>query len=176
MQKRRPPPSERSNTIQNFSSWPVPARSEVEYLDKLGLLDAQTIAVHLLNCDSSDFEIIAKRGAKPVLSPRSNINLHGKLPDLPKMLAMGLKPGLGTDSLASSDSLSVFDEMAFVAEKFPGVDPGTVFAMATINGAEAIGMEKIAGTLEPGKTGDFLYLPLETYNLEDFLKRVTSYE
>ncbi len=159
----------------DFSSWPIPAASPVEYLFKLGLLDSLTILVHLLNMNEKDFEIISDSGVKPVLCPRSNMNLHGKLPDIPKFLKMCLKPALGTDSPASCDSLSIFDEMAFVAEHFPNIAPGDIIEMATINGAYALGMEKIAGSLEKGKIADFIYLPIKALNKDELLEKISTY-
>ncbi len=158
----------------DFSSWPIPAASPVEYLFKLGLLDASTILVHLLNLHEKDYQIIADSGAKPVFCPRSNMNLHGKLPDIQKFLKMGLRPALGTDSLASCDSLSIFDEMAFVAEHFPDIAPSDIINMATINGAYALGMDKIAGSLERGKSASFIYLPLKALNAEDLLEKIVT--
>ncbi len=159
----------------DFSLWPIPAASPVQYLFKLGLLDPLTILVHLLNMNEKDFEIISDSGAKPVLCPRSNMNLHGKLPDIPKFLKMGLKPALGTDSPASCYSLSIFDEMAFVAEHFPDIAPGDIIEMATINGAYALGMEKIAGSLEKGKTAGFIYLPIKALNKDDLFEKISTY-
>ncbi|MBF0259188.1 MAG: amidohydrolase family protein [Desulfamplus sp.] len=144
----------------NFSSWPVPSRSSVQYLYDMGILDPLTLAVHLLDVDIEDIEIIAKTGAKPVLCPRSNYNLHKRLPNIPLFLKYGLKPALGTDSLASTDTLNMFDEMAFVAAHFPQINPCDILAMATVNGADALGYGKIVGTLEKGKQADFLYIPL----------------
>ncbi len=158
----------------DFSSWPIPVASPVEYLFKLGVLDSFTILVHLLNLNEKDFEIIADSGAKPVLCPRSNINLHAKLPDIPKFLKMGLRPALGTDSLASCDSLSIFDEMAFTAEHFPDIAHSDIINMATINGAYALGMEKITGSLEKGKKASFIYLPLKAFNTEDLLEKIIA--
>lgn len=145
----------------DYSAWPLPSRSPVQYLKDMDLLDPQTIAVHLLNVDIEDIEIIAKTGAKSVLCPRSNYNLHNNLPDIPLLLEHGLKPALGTDSLASTETLNMFDEMAFVASHFPQINPSDILAMATINGADALGYGKIAGTLEKGKQADFIYVPLE---------------
>ncbi|MBF0469326.1 MAG: amidohydrolase family protein, partial [Desulfamplus sp.] len=146
----------------DFSSWPVPSRSSVQYLYDMGILDPLTLAVHLLDVDIEDIEIIAKTGAKPVFCPRSNFNLHKKLPDIPLFLQCGLKPALGSDSLASTETLNMFDEMAFVAEHFPQINPCDILAMATVNGADALGHGKTAGTLEKGKRADFLYIPLIT--------------
>jgi len=148
----------------------------VDYLNRLGLLDRLTIAVHLLNADTADLDIIGRSGAKVVLCPRSNMNLHGRLPDLPGFLSMDIKPALGTDSLASNESMSIFDEMAFVSDHYPGIDPGEIVAMATIYGARALGMEGQLGTLEKEKTGDFIYLPIETKNSKQLLERITGYE
>ncbi|MEA2060271.1 MAG: amidohydrolase family protein [Thermodesulfobacteriota bacterium] len=159
----------------DFSTWPVPCKSEIQYLDRLNLLDGKTIVVHLLNCSTGDFELMAEKRVKPVVCPRSNDYLHARLPDLHGMLKMGLKPALGTDSLASNDSLSMFDEMAFVSEKFPDISSETVFSMATIDGASALGIEKRAGSLEPGKKAVFSYLPLKPASLNDFLEKVTHY-
>lgn len=145
----------------DYSAWPITSRSPVQYLKDMDLLDPQTIAVHLLNVDIEDIKIISQTGAKPVLCPRSNFNLHRTLPDIPLFLRSALKPALGSDSLASTESLSMFDEMAFVAAHFPQINPSDIFAMATINGADALGYGKIAGTLEKGKQADFIYVPLE---------------
>ena len=160
----------------DFSKWDIPEKSPVKYLDKLGILNKKTLAVHLLNTDLNDLEIIAKKDTKPILCPRSNFNLHKKLPDISRMLKLGLKPALGTDSLASTDTLSIFDEMKFVSENFPDIDPLLIFSMATINGAKAFNMEKFAGTIESGKTGDFIYIPLETNNLKNIFEKVVTYE
>ncbi|MBF0204662.1 MAG: amidohydrolase family protein [Desulfamplus sp.] len=67
----------------DFSSWPIPSRSPVQYLKDLDLLDHLTIAVHLLNIDNEDIEIILKTDTKPVFCPRSNFNIHKNLPDIP---------------------------------------------------------------------------------------------
>lgn len=155
----------------DFSAWPLPSRSPVHYLNDMGLLDPLTLVVHLLNVDSDDIEIIAKTGAKPVFCPRSNFNLHRTLPDIPLFLRSGLKPALGSDSLASTESLSMFDEMAFVAANFPDISPCDILAMATVNGATALGFEKRAGALERGKQAAFIYVPVERpgYDIEDMI-------
>ena len=79
-------------------------------MDALGLLDPGTLAVHLLRVNGPDLEILRKSGVRICICPRSNQNLHQHLPPLTEMLAHGLAPALGTDSLASCDSLNLFDE------------------------------------------------------------------
>ncbi|SLM30140.1 putative metallo-dependent hydrolase [Desulfamplus magnetovallimortis] len=154
----------------DFSDWPLQSGSPVKYLDDIGVLDRDTLAVHLLNSDETDLDLIAKRNAIPVVCPRSNMNLHGKLPDLPLMLSYAqgiLKPALGTDSLASTQSLNMFDEMAFVAKHYPQIRPSEILAMATVNGAQALGYGDVAGTLEVGKDARFIYIPLKHFNISN---------
>ena len=157
-----------------ITDWPLPARSPVEYLHGLGLLDGNTLGVHLLDCDGDDLEILARTGTCPVLCPRSNKILHGLLPDLPRMLDMGLLPALGTDSAASNDSLNLFEEMAALAGFFPNVHPREILAMATLNGATALGLETVCGTLEKGKSGAMLYLSLTADNDDHLFEKIIT--
>ncbi len=160
----------------DFHNWPIPSRSPVSYLDDLKLLDSQTMAVHLLNVDKKDLNIISESRTKPVVCPRSNMALHGKLPDLPKFLNAGLMPALGTDSLASTPSLGMFDEMAFVAQKYPQINPADIFAMATLNGAMALGIDKFTGTLEKGRKADFIYLPIHIKHSRNIFEIITGHK
>ncbi|CAN2039872.1 aminodeoxyfutalosine deaminase [Candidatus Magnetomoraceae bacterium gMMP-15] len=156
----------------NFSDWPLPAKSSVQYLENLGLFDKNTIAVHLIYTNKKDFEILLKHNVKVCLCLRSNNNLHKKLPDLPAMLKARIKPCLGTDSLASADSLSIFDEMAFIFKNFPHVKPSEILEMATLNGAKALGMSKWFGSLVPGKYASFIYIPIEISSSNNLIERL----
>jgi cytosine/adenosine deaminase-related metal-dependent hydrolase len=76
--------------------------------------------------------------------------------------AAGIPLALGTDSLASNDSLSLFDEARFLLRKFPEqFTPREVLRMMTLAGAEAIGRGTDIGSLQQGKRGDFLVLSLQ---------------
>jgi cytosine/adenosine deaminase-related metal-dependent hydrolase len=158
------------------SLWPIGSKSPVQYLDDLGLLDASTLAVHLLNIDEKDLDILARTRTRICLCPRSNYNLHGKIPDIGKMLEKNLAPALGSDSLASCDSLSIFDEMAFIRRKYPNIDPVQILSMATINGARALGLERLAGTLDKGKKSAFIYMDVALRNKSDLIESLTTHE
>ena len=160
----------------DFYSWNLPQKSPVIHLLNHNLLDPLTLMVHVLNADDKDFELIKKSGAKVCVCPRSNKNLHGKLPDIAKMLRIGIKPAIGTDSLASCDSLSVFDEMKYIKKNFKKINPEILIAMATLYGADALGMGKYAGSLEKGKSAEMLYIPLEAKTETELLEKITEYE
>jgi cytosine/adenosine deaminase-related metal-dependent hydrolase len=158
------------------SSWPIGSKSPVQYLEGLGVLDSSTLAVHLLNIEPRDLDILVRTQTQICLCPRSNNNLHNRLPDIGKMLEKRLAPSLGSDSLASCDSLSIFDEMAFIRRKYPSIDPAQVLSMATINGARALGLLDCAGTLDKGKKSAFIYVDLNVCNKTDLIERVTTHE
>ncbi|MBU4258933.1 MAG: amidohydrolase family protein [Proteobacteria bacterium] len=145
----------------DFSNWRLPVESPVKYLEDLGVLDKKTIAVHLLHAEEKDFEILSRHDVSVCLCPRSNKNLHNRLPDIEEMLQSGLKICLGSDSLASVESLSIFNEMAFISNAFPSIPPDEILAMATVNGARALGFEDMFGSLTPGKRAAFVYVPVE---------------
>ncbi|QTA78601.1 Amidohydrolase 1 family protein [Desulfonema limicola] len=156
----------------DFSDWGLPAKTPVKYLDSIGILNKNTLLVHLIHSRKQDFEIIKQRGAKVCICPRSNYNLHKQLPDLEQMLKHGIKPCLGTDSLAGTESLSMFDEMAYTGKNYPNINPGTIIEMAAVNGAKALGLSQKFGTLEPGKSAVFIYLPLTARKNSDLLEKI----
>lgn len=143
-----------------FSDWGLPATSPVFHLDRLGILDEKTLVVHLLHSQKKDLELLAERGVTVCICPRSNENLHGRLPDLFGMMAAGVPVCLGTDSLASVPSLSLWEEIRLVATRYPTVSPAQIWAMATVNGARALGVSELFGTLRPGRAPAMLYVPV----------------
>ncbi len=160
----------------DWSSWDIGSKTPVEYVRQMGLLDRLTIVVHALNANDNDIDILKNSETKVCVCPRSNQNLHGKLPDIGKMIKKGLHPALGTDSLASCDSLSIFDEMAFVKKYYPGIAPEVIFSMATINGAKALSLEGLTGALLKGYKAPFLYKSLSTTNKKDLFNQIVSNE
>jgi imidazolonepropionase-like amidohydrolase len=65
---------------------------------------------------------------------------------------------IGTDSLASNSKLSILSELITISEAFPSIETGELIRWATINGAEALGIESWAGTIEPGKRPGLLLI------------------
>jgi len=135
----------------------APGLSPVAYLERLGVLDEKTICVHVVQISDQDIETLSRHRVRPCLCPRSNIFLGVGLPPLPKLLRAGLKPCLGTDSLASNDRLSIFAEMEALYHAYPEVSPEIFFLMATLWGAEALGRSDLGG-LFPGARAEMLAL------------------
>jgi cytosine/adenosine deaminase-related metal-dependent hydrolase len=106
-----------------------------------------------------DIERLASCGAAVVLCPRSNARLGvGKAP-LRRYREAGIPLALGTDSLASCDSLSMWDELSFARRLFAGdIDSGDLLKMATADGAVALGLGREMGVLEAGFGAHFQVL------------------
>jgi aminodeoxyfutalosine deaminase len=120
-------------------------------------LGPDSLAVHAVDVDDEDLAALRRSGATVVLCPRSNRHISGLLPDLPRLLAAGIPLAVGTDSLASSPSLSPLEELAVLHQAFPRVDPRTILALAW-NGA-AVGAPTV-GRLSPGSAPGVLAVPL----------------
>ena len=160
----------------DFSLWPLPDRSPVSYLSNLGVLDENTLVVHLVFADLKDINLLQTHGVKVCLCPRSNHALHHHLPDIEALLSAGLRPCLGTDSLASVPSLSILDEMAFTATTFQNIPPETIFAMGTLYGAEALGYGSRLGTLHPGHMAAALAVSTDCHSKKNIIEAIVRSE
>ncbi|BDV43276.1 metal-dependent hydrolase [Geotalea uraniireducens] len=141
---------------------PAPRRTTpTAWLEELGVLNDRLSAVHCVHLTPNDAEILQRHGVRVVLCPRSNDKLDvGKAPHY-LFKKLGLILALGTDSLASNDSLSLWDEMRYILNNSADVfEPAEVFRMATLGSASALHLEKAIGSLEQGKCADFVVVRL----------------
>jgi aminodeoxyfutalosine deaminase len=138
----------------------APGVSPIDYALQLGLLHPGLIAVHLCATSREELERLATTRCQAVLCPRSNLFIELKLPPLFDILEAGLKPGLGTDSLASNTTLDVLAEAAALSDRFAQVDKGLLISMATWYGAQALGLSHQVGALKPGLTPGLLAFDL----------------
>ena len=135
------------------SNWTPPAMSPVKYLDTLGVLDS-LVAVHL-NLAEADLDLLKSRKAKAIFCPQST-RWFGREKYMPvrELLDRKMVVGLGTDSLASNESLSFLDEIRVAEEMLADVSREELLRMATRGGAEAVGME--CGVIEKGRPADLV--------------------
>lgn len=142
-------------------------RSVIEYLDELGILDENTLLVHSVWVDERDIGIIA--GGKAAVShcPESNMKLASGIAPVPAMINAGVPVGLGTDGCASNNDHDLMAEMDTAAKLHKAVlldpcvmDARTTLKMATVQGARAIGLSGVAGSLEKGKQADIILVDI----------------
>ena len=130
-------------------SFDPPGLTPVRYLESLGVLAPGLVAAHCVRVDGEDRALLARRGVYVALCARSNRNLGVGLPPLPDLLADGVRLCLGTDSVASGDSLDLLQDAALLHRAYPKVEPARLVRLATEGGAEALGMPDL-GALAPG--------------------------
>lgn len=116
--------------------------------------------VHALGLSRADFDLVARRDAKVVWSPRSNVFLYGKTLDVTYLLDAGVTVALGTDWLPSGSATMTREAVCgyLVTQESFGktVAPKTLWEMMTVNAAKAAGFEEYVGSLEAGKVADLV--------------------
>ncbi len=150
-----------------------PGCGPVKYLEGLGLLDRNTLCIHCVHVSSGELDILAARKSRICLCPTSNRQLGVGRAPLREMLARDILPALGTDSLASNPDLDIWEEMALIRRQETGIDPATVFAMATLGGAEACGVDDL-GVLAPGYAASILALDSTGIPAGEIMEYLTS--
>jgi 5-methylthioadenosine/S-adenosylhomocysteine deaminase len=141
----------------------------VEYLNYLGLANERLILAHCVWLDEAEKEIIRRRRVNVTHCPGSNLKLASGVADIPSLLNAHVCVSLGADGAPCNNNLDMMNEMRLAAlihkpQHGPtAMDAKTVFRMATIAGAKAMGMEHEIGSLEVGKKADLVML-----NLNDF--------
>ncbi|HET9110324.1 MAG TPA: amidohydrolase family protein [Ktedonobacterales bacterium] len=143
---------------------PAAARSPMRYLGVLGALGPDTLLAHGIHVDADDLALLCETRTAVAHCPRSNSRLrNGRLP-WAAYRAAGVRLALGTDSLASSPSLSIWDEAAYAADLHARAGEAPTSAellrLATLAGAEALGVADDLGSLAPGKLARFASAPL----------------
>jgi 5-methylthioadenosine/S-adenosylhomocysteine deaminase len=146
------------------------------YLDELGCLDAQLLAVHLTEATDEEATLIARRGARMALCSGSIGIIDGIVPPSHVFRAAGGPVALGSDQACGNNCNNIFNEMKLTAlfNKIKFRDPTImpaweVLRMATIEGAQAIGLGDQIGSLEPGKQADLILVDLTALNLSPVL-------
>lgn len=141
--------------------------SPAAYLDRLGILDELTVAVHAVWLTAEEQDLLALKGVKVSHCPESNLKLAAGVAPVPDLLARGVTVGLGTDSAGSNNNLDLWGEMSLTARlhKVWRHDPTALsapqaLALATREGARVLGLEEKTGTLTPGKEADLIVVDL----------------
>ncbi|MBN9391580.1 MAG: amidohydrolase family protein [Chloroflexi bacterium] len=139
----------------------------IAWLDEIGYLDKNLLAVHLTEATEEEAALVARRGASMVLCSGSIGIIDGLVPPARAFQQAGGMVGLGSDQAPGNNCHNIFNEMKLTAlfNKIRYADPEVmpawkVLRMATIEGARALGLENEIGSLEEGKRADFILVDL----------------
>ncbi|MCI9638799.1 MAG: amidohydrolase family protein [Emergencia sp.] len=155
-----------------------------EFLQDMEYLDSSLIAVHLTECNDEETRIIARSGASMVVNPASIGIIDGLVCPSTVFQEAGGNVALGSDQAPGNNCHNIIHEMKNICmfNKLKYHDPEKMPAwkalrMATIEGAKAIGVDDIVGSLETGKRADFIaidlsfpsMLPVYTYPMRNIV-------
>ncbi len=136
-------------------------------LKQLGLLSSRLLAVHMTQLEAAEIEQLAQAGAHVIHCPESNLKLASGFCPTAQLDAAGVNVALGTDGAASNNDLDLFGEMRIAALLGKGVandarvlSAARVLRMATLNGAQALGLSRETGSLQLGKAADIVAVDL----------------
>ena len=140
------------------------------------MIDRRWIIAHLNELDDSDFDLLAGAPKFHIAHcPRSHA-FFGHAPfALDRLRSLGFNICLGTDSLASNSDLSLFAEMRELVRKEPWLSPHEVVAMATLNGAQAIGQPGLLGKIGLAADADLIALP-DIPSVADVFEKIVAFE
>jgi guanine deaminase len=156
---------------RNEVRWVQELFPEAEYADvydRYGLLGDRTVLAHGVWLTPEELDLLARRGARISHCPNSNLFLGSGLFPLHDVLAAGVVVGLGSD-IGAGTTPSLFNAMAdaYKVQQVQGVSlsPFHLWYLATLGGARALTLDQETGSLEPGKSADFLVLDLHATSL-----------
>lgn len=140
---------------------------EAEYADvydRYGLLGDKSVLAHGVHLNEEELDLLNRRGSRIAHCPNSNLFLGSGLFPLHHVLEAGVIVGLGTD-IGAGTTPSMFTAMAdaYKVQQVQNVSlsPFHLWYLATLGGAKALSMQQETGSLEPGKSADFVVLDLE---------------
>jgi len=151
-----------NQSVQNTGMRPL------RRLQKIGMVSPDLIAVHMVHLNDEDFDILRAEKPQIVHCPESNMKLASGICPVEKLRQAGLNVALGTDGAASNNDLDMIGEMrsAALLGKLATLNPEALSAqdtltMATLNGAKALGIDHLTGSLAVGKSADFIAINLD---------------
>ncbi len=154
--------TEVQGSIEQYGMTPV------ERLEKLGLFrDRRIVAAHGVHLSEDDITILKKYEVNIVHNPSSNLKLASGFAPVSKLLKAGINVALGTDGSSSNNNVNMVEELHIagilakaVAQDAKALPAYEIIKMATVNGAKALGIDEITGTLEAGKKADITVIDM----------------
>jgi 5-methylthioadenosine/S-adenosylhomocysteine deaminase len=156
---------DRSETERITARW---KKRSIAVLDQLGALDDRVVGAHVVDATPDEIALLARRGVGVAHCPQSNMKVGAGIAPVAAMIAAGVAVGVGTDGAGSNNDLDLWEEIDTAAklQKLATGSPKTLdarqaLAMATIEGARAIDLEREIGSLEAGKRADLVVVSVD---------------
>lgn len=144
----------------------------VQYFNSLGAFDMPTTAAHCVWVEGEDFDILKEKDVTVASNPVSNLKLASGVCNVPELLRRGIRVAIGTDSVASNNSLNFFEEMKVFAmasktyyQDPTAVTPKETLQAATLNGALSQGRSD-CGRIAEGCRADLIVVDISQPNMQ----------
>ena len=141
-----------------------PDAEYADVYDRYGLLDSKSVLAHGVHLTEEELDLLSRRGSRIAHCPNSNLFLGSGLFPLHRVLESGVIVGLGSD-IGAGTTPSMFNAMADAYKvqqvQHVSLSPFHLWYLATLGGARALSLDDRTGSLEPGKSADFLALNLK---------------
>ena len=170
-------------------AWSAPGGGPVQFLESCGVLGPRTLLVHGVQVGASDRKVLRERDVAWAHCPKSNAKLGNGVASLGMLGwsqeersdlagayargARGPRIGLGSDSVASNNTMDLFEEMRFAVlmqrarhHRIQSLSAREALEMATMGGARALGLAAEVGSLEVGKQADLCIVSLEGAHMQ----------
>lgn len=152
----------RKEVEDSYQFWGM---SPPERMEKLGILDYPVIAAHCVHLSDRDIEILDRPSFGVAHNPASNLKLQSGRAPIERLVNRRMAVGIGSDGNGSNDVIDILKDVYLTVVLHPWKEEQrpahTALAMATREGARALGMEETVGTLEPGKRADIILVSLD---------------
>ena len=157
-------------------------KENISYFDSINILDDTTILAHCVHVNEEEIGLLKKRDGRVSHCPSSNLKLASGIAPIYRFLNEGIHVSLGADGAPCNNSLSAFMEMrlaALLQKPFHGprvCDAQRMFRLATIDGAKALHIDNITGSIEEGKKADLVLIDLNNpdYPVFDSAQKIYS--
>ena len=143
------------------------AASPIRLLERVGVLDARPLLIHCVRVDGDDVGAIARHDCSVAHCPASNAKLGHGIAPLTDFIRMGIRVGIGSDSVASNNRMDLLDEarLAILMQRartarFDAISASEALELLTLGSARALGLEGEIGSLDVGKSADLAAFPL----------------
>ena len=160
--------------LNTLGDWNHPGLRPIAYLNQMGILKNNLMIIHCNYVTIEEIMMLKSSKSSIVYCPKSHKYFQHMIHPFRKLIDQNINIALGTDSLASNDSLSILDEMKCIYDGNKDIKPQDIFFMGTIAGAVAVGLENKIGRLEPGFDADITAIQLPNEEKSNFYEGVFS--
>ncbi|MZQ76459.1 MAG: amidohydrolase family protein [Peptoclostridium sp.] len=148
-------------------------KTPVRHMYELGIFEGRTLAAHCVHVTGDDIELLSQNNVCVLNNPSSNLKLGNGFAPVEAMLQKGICVSLGTDGACSNNSQNMVEDMKLaalinkgIAENPQAMGAERVIKMATISGANALGIGSITGSLEEGKAADIILVDMKAAHMQ----------